>query len=87
MKRFHCQTEPLGNSHHRSLLPFPITAFYPPPSPTGYSKVGRRVRSRRRVDSAYGAKNAGGGKVPRERALVPTGAALRPWRRDIPDSA
>lgn len=53
----------------------------------GYSKVGRRVRSRRRVDSAYGAKNAGGGKVPRERALVPTGAALRPWRRDIPDSA
>ena len=65
----------------------PTPSLSHPPSLTGYSKVGRRVRSRRRVDRAYGAKNAGGGKVPRERALVPTGSVLRPWRRDVPDSA
>lgn len=50
------------------------------PTPAGYSKVGRRRRSRQRAAN-YGARNAGGGKVPRERALVPSGAALRPWRR------
>ena len=58
-----------------------------PATPAGYSKVGRRVRSRQKVDRAYGAKNAGGGKVPRERALVPAGAALRPWQREAPREA
>lgn len=47
----------------------------------GYSRVGRRMRSAQRVQNNYGARGASGGKVPRERALVPTGAALRPWRR------
>lgn len=53
----------------------------------GYSKVGRRQRARRRVTGNYGARGEAGGKVPRERALVPAGAALRPWRRDAPASA
>ncbi|KAL4422817.1 hypothetical protein ABPG75_009014 [Micractinium tetrahymenae] len=48
----------------------------------GYSKVGRRARSKYRVAGSYGARGASGGKVPRERALVPVGAALRPWRRE-----
>lgn len=48
-----------------------------------FNKVGRRRRSKQRVDGSYGARGgAGGGKVPRERALVPTGAPLRPWRRE-----
>lgn len=49
----------------------------------GYTRVGRRTRTRRRVDGSYGARGASGGKVPRDRALVPAGAALRPWRRDV----
>jgi hypothetical protein len=45
--------------------------------------VGRRRRSKQRVAGQYGAKNAGGGKVPRERALVLTaGVPLRPWQRE-----
>lgn len=49
---------------------------------SGYSKVGRRKRSARRVVGQYGARGSSGGKVPRERALVPVGAPLRPWRRE-----
>jgi hypothetical protein len=50
---------------------------------SSYQKVGRRRRSKQRVAGQYGAKNAGGGKVPRERALVPTaGVPLRPWQRE-----
>jgi hypothetical protein len=46
-----------------------------------YQKVGRRRRQRQRVDGAYGARGASGGRVPRERALVPTSGQLRPWRK------
>lgn len=41
------------------------------------------MRSRQRGQQ-YGARGEAGGKVPRDRALVPTGgAALKPWRRDV----
>lgn len=50
--------------------------------------MGRRRRQRTRVDRAYGARNAAGGKVPDDRALVlsydegdAANPALRPWRR------
>jgi len=43
--------------------------------------VGRRKRSKRRVQENYGARNSNGGRVPDERALVPVGGKLRPWQR------
>lgn len=62
----------------------PAPALVPPADDeyAGYTKVGRRARSKYRVAGSYGARGASGGRVPRERALVPVGAALRPWRRE-----
>ena len=63
----------------------------PPPFPAvaaddeyaGYTRVGRRKRNKQRVDGSYGRRGTSGGKVPRERALVPASAEpLRPWQRE-----
>jgi hypothetical protein len=48
---------------------------------SGYHKVGRRRRERQRKEGSYGARGSSGGKVPRERALVPVGVASRPWQQ------
>lgn len=49
---------------------------------SGYRKVGKRKRNRQPAPGRYGARGAEGGYVPKERALVPVGAARPKWQKD-----